>query len=388
MMNMIDLNLNSRIVPISNLSFDHPLSDLEMNGLIETLSAPIALAQVYFKDDVDIDSIEKVKLLLEGLPNIDDAKIEKYIMKDIDNHEKEKINNMSFINIDTWNVAYSKEKNRYSITSLAKYRMVNEWIDRVIEEVNNPSFSLMDKVCSLYDKVKLLEYDSRAKYGRIPEIICDGKANSYGYNLLFKELLYICDIPAKIEKFKIDDEDNFITMVVINDDKYEIDGVYFFDPSSDTISHDQYKNNLAKRINYNFFAMTMDKLKSLKYDVKYFGILKALSSVDEIEFRYYLDNYRERNNDEEIENVEKVFGIDIENFYLKTINSNKVSGDKICTILAERVDNFPQNIVDKKFMIKTISDNYEIRDSELFGQYNVKLMSKHDRITHENQGTH
>ena len=142
MIDVMDLNIQNKRILLSNLSFDHPLTFPEINDLINMLSAGTLIGQVYFKDSVDIGSIEQVKLLLEGFPNIDDSRIEKYIMKSIDDREKAILCNMNFQNIDTWNVAYSVDNNKFSITSLSKYRIIDEWFSTTIKEMEEDELSI------------------------------------------------------------------------------------------------------------------------------------------------------------------------------------------------------------------------------------------------------
>lgn len=382
MIDMVDLNLNNKTMLLSNLSFDHPLSDLEINDLIVILSGPISIAQIYFKDNIDVDSIEKIKLLLEGLPNIDDSRIEKYIMKGINSIEKKQLDDMNFLNINTWNIAYSVDKNKYSITSLAKYRLVNEWFLTTIKEMDSSS-SILEKICYFYDKVKMLEFDSQTKYGRIPEIIYDGKANSYGYNLVFKELLSLIGIPSKIEGYETVDGKNYITLAMINDDKYEISGIYLFDPSSDTISRDQYKNNLARRMNYNFFTIAVDKFKSLNGEIRPIGLFKPLISNDEVEYRYYLNNYIKMNTNQDVLKTENVFNMTLDEFYLKIFNTSEIGDDTKFRIFSDRVNSFVQSDMDREVVKRTLIENYIDRDSELFFKKSIKKMSKKDNINVE-----
>lgn len=375
MIDIMGLNLENRTALLSSLSFDHPLTNVELNNLIHTLSVPSNLTQIYFKDDIDIDSIEKIKLLLEGLPNVDDSKIEKYIMIRLDDHKKKCLDDMNFSNISTWNIAYSIDDNKYSITSLAKYRLLNKWLNDIVDEVGNLS-TTMDKLCYLYDKVKMLEYNSDGKYERLPEIISDRQANSYGYNLVFKELLSICSIPAKVENYVTAEGDNFVTIVLVNDSENNLSNVYLFDPSSDTIPKSQYKNSLARRMNYNFFAITMDKLKTLKGGIKARGLLQVLSASSDSEYAYYLNRYNKRQVKKESSYIETLFGIDMYSLYLKTVNSTNLDIELMNHIFANRVDTYTNDNSSKDVITKTIMTNYIDRDKELFNRKSVKQMSK------------
>lgn len=375
MISLMDLDVKNKTTLLSNLSFDRPLSDLELGELINLLSSSINLSQVYFKEDIDIKSIEKVKLLLEGLPTVDDSKIEKYILKDISSSDENELANLSFLNIETWNIAYSKEKNRYSITTLAKYKKIKEWFSEA--RVNVEDKPLFDKILYLYDRVKLLEYASSKKYERLPEIIENSKANSYGYNLLFKELLNVCGIKASMGCVKVDGEISYVTLAILEDDDFS--GIYVFDPSSDTISKDQYKNNLARRINYNFFGITLDKLLSQKGNIEPQGILRVFSSSDMEEFDYLLARYNEKNSCNDINAYKQSFGLNEKAIYDALHSSIPVSSEIICSRVINRLESVEPQGIEREFLNKTITDNYYMRDEELFdGLRNKTQKKKHD----------
>lgn len=375
MVKLMDLNIENKTKLLSNLSFDHPLSDSELSDLINLLASPINLSQIYFKDDIDIASIEKVKLLLEGLPTIDDAKIEKYILKKIDENDDMILSNMSFLNIDTWNIAYSKDENRCSITTMAKYRKIKEWFNesRCLKNSENN----FNEVLKMYDRVKLFDYDGKSKYGRLPEIISEGKANSYGYNLLFKELLNMNNVPAILVKVNVDNEINYVTLAHLKDKENDIDGLYIFDPSSDTISKDQYRNNLARRINYNFFGIKLDKFLKQKSNIKEEGILKVLTAPNSFEFEYLLTQYNERNGCNEIREIERVFKTKPKDFYNKLHDTMEIESDIMFGKISNRLAQYNIAGIDKDLFDKTVIENYMLRDNELFKTVHSKNQIKY-----------
>ena len=375
MIGNVGLNDNKSVIMLSNLSFDHPLSNIELLELQNLLISGIPLGQIYFKDNVDINTIEKIKLLLEGLPNVNDASIDKYIMKDINDSEKELLTSMNFINIDSWNISYLKEGNKYSITSLSKYRKIEEWLEQVIYDTCDENLSQLEKVCLLYDKVKMLEFDTNHRYDRIPEII---EATSYGYNLVFKELLMRCNIPSVISKISNEEDDNYITLAIINDEKHGINGLYTFDPSMDTIFKDQYKNNLARKMNYNFFCVNMDQLQNIYLKRNMYGILKILSSDDLDEFKHWKNLYESKNENEELDKVKATFGMSIDEIYSKSVNTNTMLHDTMIKIITKSLEKYPDNVINKEWLKKAISDNYHTRNSELFSNEYVKKKQKVD----------
>jgi len=371
-------SVNNQTMMLSNLSFDHSLSSKEFYDLQNLLFSPVVLSQIYFKDNIDLESIEKVKLLLEGLPNINDSMVEKFVMKDVTEEEKHQLMNMNFFNIDTWNISYSKDNNKYCMTSLTKYRKMEEWYKEVLHETTNDGFSLMDKVCYLYDRVKMFEFVDDCKYDRIPEAICEGKASSLGYNLVFRELLMKCGIRSIVEKVSDKEEENYVTLAIINDDKYNINGVYVFDPSMDTIYKDQYKNNLARKMNYNFFGITVDKLKSAYPKRKMCGIMKILSSDDVMEFNHFTDLFKSKGMVKEIEQIEKDLGIAFNDVFSMIISTKEISKEVRMTILVKTLEKYPQEIFNREVLTRAISDNYSVRNDEMFTNKSVKKMSKID----------
>jgi len=374
MIDKVGLNIISKpVMTVSNLSFEHPLSNNELIELKNLLSSPIALSQIYFKDTVDIRTIETVKLMLEAFPNINDAAIEKYIMKDLNESEKEQLINMNFLNIETWNIAYSKKGNQYSMTSLIKYRTMEEWYKNILQEIENDT--PLDKICYLYDKVKMFEYSDDPKYSGLPEIICEGRANSKGYNLIFSELLSRSGIKSTIGNVS---KENYISLVIVDDGEYKINGIYIFDPSMDTIYKGQYKNNLARRMNYNFFGLTISQIQQL-YDKKNMQeFLKVLSSEDDMEYnhRMYLTKVKDVNDI--IQNIETNMGMSFDNIYGLVKTTATIPENKIINVITKTLDRYPDNIFNKDLLTKAIHDNYNTRNSELFTNKHVKKMSKVD----------
>lgn len=380
MVDYMELNAKKPVALISNLSFDHPLSANELFELQNLLSSPILLSQIYFKDNIDVETIEKVKLLLEALPFVNDENIEKYIMKDVSDIEKEKLLNLNFFNINTWNISYKAKENRFSMTTFVKYKKMDEWYKKVFHELDINDFSILDKICYLYDKVKLFEFDNDSKYDRIPEIICDGKANAHGYNVIFKELLNKIGISSIIGKISNNEEDNYVTLAIINDEKNGINGIYVFDPSMDTIYKDQYKNNLARKMNYNFFAITVEKLKEAYPKRNMQEILKLLASDDKMEFNHFYDLYSSENGFSLDEELEEEFGFSASRIFDLIKNTKDISHDTIITVITKTLERYPDDKFNKRLLTHAISSNYRVRNSEIFTNEYVKKMSKVDTI--------
>ena len=377
---MIDLDnkqiLDNNVLPLTNLSFDHPLSNLELSSFISLLSEAPNISQVYFKDDCDLNTIEKIKYLLEAMPTVNDEIIEKYILKELTTDEKNNIMTMNFINIDTWNIAYSKNDNCSLVTSLYKYRKIQEYLQEIIINIDNKNLSPLEKVCYLYDRVKLLDYCDDDKYQRLPEIVIDGKANSYGYNLVFKELLDNIGISCLIEQNNINDEDEYVCLAMINDHKYELNGIYLFDPSSDTIAKEKYRNTWARRLNYNFFGINVDKIGNMMSNVEYLGIMKVFHADTYNEFKQRLKIFERKNGSDAVAKLTVTFNQSIDNIYNTIKNTDSINENTLLEIIDNNLNIEPVNILNNDSLMTMMSDNYQAREKELFVSKSERLIRK------------
>ena len=221
----------------------------------------------------------------------------------------------------------------------------------------------------------MLEYDDDSKYDRLSEIIGDGKATSYGYNLVYKELLSRCGIKSVIGKISSRNENNYINLVNVLDDKYNINGIYAFDPSMDTIYKNQYKNNLARKLNYNFFCCTLEKLKAIYPKRSMQDFLRIIASDDVMEFNHVIDLCEEK---EKLELIEDEIGLSLKEMNKLSNNSIDIFDDVFIKIVTKTLERYPQDILDKSSFARVISDNYVARNNELFTNKYVKIMSKID----------
>ena len=184
-----------------------------------------------------------------------------------------------------------------------------------------------------------------------------------------------CGINSVIGKVCNKNEDNYITLSKINDENHNIKGIYAFDPSMDTIYKNQYKNNLARRMNYNFFCCTLDKLKLIYPKRNMQDFLRVLASDDMMEFNHSIDLINNRDN---LKIIEKEFGFSLEQIWKNVTYSEELSNDNIIHIITKILERYPEDILDKKVLTRVITDNYINRNNELFTNKYVKKLSKND----------
>ncbi len=375
---MVDLknDVDKDAYTFINLTFDHPLSSIELSDTIQLLSNCPMISQVYFKDECDLATLEKAKYLLEAMPTVMDEQIEKYIIKEFDHNDQQRLMAMNFINIDTWNISYSKEGNCHLITSLAKYRKTNEWMQNLLNNIKDEDLSPLEKICYIYDRVKLLEYDSSDNYQRLPEIINDEKANANGYNLVFKELLKKINIPAVVEKVQINNDDDYVCLAKINDEKYDLNGIYIFNPSFDTIAKEQYKNGWARRMNYNFFGLTLDKLYEMDNQVTFLGILKIFKASSLNEFKQQIKMLERRNALDTFLDFTKELELTNDEAYHMIKNTTAIVEEDLLKIISQRLSIEPIAVIDQKIVIDMVGNNYQEREKELFKFDSNKLLIK------------
>ena len=65
---------------ITNIFFDAPLKQADIERIKEIMFSINNITQIYFTESVDLKSIELVKYLLEISPTMQDCNVEKYIL--------------------------------------------------------------------------------------------------------------------------------------------------------------------------------------------------------------------------------------------------------------------------------------------------------------------
>ena len=338
---------------VQNLSIDHSLTLPEIDRYKDFIFSPNSLQQIYFKDSCDLKTISVIKDLITISEYVDDSRIEKFVLLNLSNEEKNKFLDDIYENPSTWQVPYELVDDSFSLIDIPTYRTMNTFINKTIDKDLSP----IEQIMKVYDTVKLMDFDDNTVKCSLPEIIRNNKANSYGMNKLFS---YILNILGYHTFNGETDKNNYVTLVSINDSKYNIDGIYLFDPSMDNLSRNDYSRESIRRINYNFFLCTLNAFSRLSYGEKPSGILSFLAIDDKDYSVEKVNNSKNSKLLKEKEKLSKSFGKDYSEIYDKIKESGRILSDTIVLINDVLYKDKSEKY---NYLLK---ENYETRKKELF----------------------
>ena len=164
-----------------------------------------------------------------------------------------------------------------------------EIINSIVEKCKQFDFSPLEQVMYIYDIVRNREYemehpDEDYTISRdLTSVLLGNSIVCLGYSNIFREILNNLGIQNKLVFLnnKNDTTGHCRNIVYIKDEKYNIDGVYYFDPTWDS-KRDASNSFLSS---YKYFARTQTQMTSLsknKYEDIYFGGFNE-SSVQKLE---------------------------------------------------------------------------------------------------------
>ena len=345
-----------RYVGITNLDFRTSLSEDDLDEVKRMLFSINTLMQVTFKDGVRVSDIENIKHILELSTMCDDKKVEKMILRNNTPSEVKEILAMPFLNPDTWNISYDVKDGTYMITTLPNYRVMEEYINIVLSCVKD-DMSCLEKIKEVYDFVKLLEYDENGS-SRTPDIVKNRKTNSLGFNSLFKEILNRIGISSYVEKVVRDDKEEYVTLVDVDDDKYDVYGIYVFDPASDSIPKEMYKSDAIRKVNYNYFCLLLDEVTNTNFDDRLGDVLNLLNS-ESLEFTCRKMDSKEKRK------LETSFGYSFDEIHERVKKAKKVSEERLLDLFIStyHTEDFLGLNRDVSDLIR---NSYTLRKKEIF----------------------
>lgn len=336
-----------RYYNLFNIFFDEPIKKSDLDSLKEIFFSINNVTQIYFRNNIDTNSIELIKYLLEISPTMEDARVEKYIT-DINNNIDE-IFTMSFFNPTTWFIKTIYDEN--SLIRIDKYKEIKKHIKNILKNINK-DFSQIEKVLYVYDyckKIKLVKEDNS-----ILNILKNNKASENDIIKIFDILLKELNIKSYVGESIVDGINKNITIIYIDDEKYNINGIYLFDIMSDYIDSDEKKE--IKTLNYNYFGMQLKEYSKTIFNDRLIGLLNLLSH----DLEYDLEKIRDIPKID-ITKLEKSFDknyIDIHNI----IENQKEIKDEIKLEIIYKLNDKDNEIIKK---------NYYSRKHKIFN-YNLK----------------
>ena len=269
----IFINNDLRYYDLSNIFFDRPLKEKDIEELKQIFFSLNNISQLYFKNNIDVESIEKIKYLLEISPTMTDSLIEKFIL-DESSCDYKKLININFSNPNTWYISFREFNYEYKMISVDIYREINKYITFALEKINNEKYSAMEKILLIYDFCK--EFKLVEENLQFVDILKLKRANNYGFVVVFQYLLKEIGIDSFIGEALVDNKKYNVVIANIKDSKYNIDGIYLFDPLSDCLSNEDGLDESLKNINYNFFAIQLNEYENTVFKDKLIDVLSCL----------------------------------------------------------------------------------------------------------------
>jgi hypothetical protein len=346
---------------IQNLYFDHPLSFEEYDELKEVILGFNNLSQVYFKGTCDLKSILKVKDLLLMSNTVVDSNIEKIITCNLNDTDYDTFINGNFKNPETWSISYYEDGNNYMIDTVPNVREFHSYIERIKMLVRKENLTPLETVLRIYDIVKLFEYDEKCTDNSLSTIVKTNKCNNDGFNKLFSFILNKLNIPNYVGSIKNSDgEENLITMIMIEDPKYNINGVFLFNPAFDSLDKKNYKDDL-RMINYNYFGLKLEDIDYSKYDEYLTGTLGILAINN---YDYAIDRLSHKkdiNLNKEFNKMFTTFNTNIKFIYDYAHNNCYIDEE----VISELCSNVYEDTIMDNFS-DIVKNNYLERKKELF----------------------
>ncbi len=142
-------------------------------------------------------------------------------------------------------------------TTNDKLENMNKVINDLIEEVRSKNLSPIEQVMYVYDFVKSFEFsqnDVSIDRRQVDCVLMERKAVCAGFSDTFNEILRRMGFKTATLESYVGNTSYMNPIVEIKDSKYDINGIYNFDPTFDSSNQDSYA----------FFGRTMEEINKLK----------------------------------------------------------------------------------------------------------------------------
>lgn len=267
---------------LSNVFFESPINDEMMDELKDIFFSINNINQVYFNKEADIDTIKKVKYLLEISPTMNDELVDKFILN-IEKINLKELFDLNFFNSNVWWVLY-RYKNKESMTiCLDDFIDIEKKLDLLIKKLKLSKYSQIEKIAKIYDYCKSYSIDSSKDYN-LKDVFNDKKSDSKTLMILFQKLLQKINIASYIGESITDKEKSLVLIARVNDEKYGIRGIYLFDLLSDYVNDEDIPLKKYKTLNYNYFCMLLRNYSNTVFNDRLIGVLKCFIHDYEYDF--------------------------------------------------------------------------------------------------------
>ena len=338
-----------RYFSLTNIFFDSPIKEEEIQQLKEIFFSINNINQIYFQKSADIKTIEFIKYLLEISPTMDDSMVEKYILN-TESLDKKKLLDINFSNPESWQISYKSYDKEYEILPFDKYRELESIISKVISDLDD-NFSQLEKIATVYDFCKELDYSEDRKFD-LYTILNDKVSNDFGFSYVFSAMLSRLGINNFIVDTIVDNKKSSVVIASVDDSKYSVRGIYLFDPLSDYIPRNDLSDRKLRNINYNYFGIRMIDFTDTVFSDKFSGVGSCLIHDDE----YDLEKLKYI-SPREVSRLEDAFNDEFFNIHQKISDTKKIEDDIKLEII--------RNVNDKDYY-EVIKENYFLREEKIF----------------------
>lgn len=160
---------------------------------------------------------------------------------------------------------YFKIEGNYSLITFDEYKKTTDSINKKIAEIERFDFSPLEKIMYVYDMVRdkvYLEVDDgedKLNSRNLSSALLGDKIVCVGYSVIFQTLLNKLGIDCyKIRLDSLDHDGGHARVAIhVKDEKYDVDGIYFFDPTWDSKRNKDDNKFLSS---YKYFALTKTKM--------------------------------------------------------------------------------------------------------------------------------
>ena len=303
------------------------------------------ITQIYFTENVDIETIELVKYLLEISPTMQDSNVEKYILTT--NIDVNRLLNINFMNSSTWYLSVLDKNNEEKIYSLDSFRLINSELDKVIEKLDLSNCSTIEKTGFIYDFCKKITIDE--SINDLNTALKTFKSSKNTIVLLMQLLLRRIGINSYIGEAINDGQENSVLIADIKDKKYDIDGIYLFDVLSDYLSIEDVP--VFNKINYNYFAINISDYSKTIFNDRLLGILNCMSHDEEYDYEKL-----ESISKKDMKYFEICFDSDIQSIHKRIENSKEINDEDKLKII---------DSINKENLKDIINENYLSRKDKI-----------------------
>lgn len=336
-----------RYFDLTNIFFDAPLNYEDISNLKEIFFSINNINQIYFRYDIDLKSIELIKYLLELSPTMEDCGIEKYIL-DTNNIDLNELCNIKFLNPNSWYVKPKFDDSK--VISIDKYKEIENIISNILKEIDNIAYSTFEKVALIYDFCKKLNLENNSN-DNVIDILKTKNCNMNGFSKIFKMLLDKIGINSYLGEAIVDNNKSNVVVAYIKDEKYNIDGIYLFDPFSDYISIDDVPNEELRLLNYNYFGILLNDYSKTIFEDRLTGMLNCLVH----DYDYDLEKLRFISS-KEITLLEQSFGFDFYTLHKKIDDTIQIKDETKLEIIST---------INNGKLHSVIKENYKKRKNKL-----------------------